>query len=359
MKLTAKIKLQPSPEQRALLLRTLEIANTACNNISQQAYDTKIFGQFSLHKLVYYDIRECFPLSAQITVRAIAKVANTYKVNKKKTQSVFKPHGAFPYDNRILSFNTDAQIISIWTLEGRQHMRYTCGNSQHKLLEGCRSEANLCYIDGKFYLLVACEVEVPESTNVKDFLGIDVGVTNIATDSDGHNYSSSHQNGLRHRYAKLRARLQSKGTKSAKRLLKKRRHKERRFGQDINHCISKQLVRRAKDTERGIALEDLTGIRKRITVRKAHRRQLHSWAFYDLRTKIEYKAELAGIPIVAVDPRNTSCTCPICNCIDKRNRPNQATFSCVFCGHSGFADHIAAINISRRAAINQPHAEGI
>jgi IS605 OrfB family transposase len=357
MKLTTKIKLQPTLDQHSALLKTLEAANAACNDISQQAWDAKNFRQFDLHKIVYSDIRERYGLSAQMTVRAIAKVAYAYKLDH-KTRRTFQPRGAFPYDNRILSFKTGEQTVSIWTLEGRQRMGYLCGDRQRELLEGDRGEADLCYIDGAFYLFVACDVEIPEPGDVDGFLGVDTGVTNIATDSDGTNYSSAHLNGLRHRYARLRAKLQKKGTKSAKRLLKKRRRKEDHFARDVNHCISKQLVQRAKDTGRGIAVEDLTGIRNRVTARKAHRRQLHSWAFRDLRAKVEYKAALAGVTVVAVDPRYTSQTCPECGHISKANRPNQSTFSCVACGHSGFADHIAAVNISRRAAVNQPNAGG-
>jgi IS605 OrfB family transposase len=147
--------------------------------------------------------------------------------------------------------------------------------------------------------------------------------------------------------------LQSKGTKSAKRLLKKRRQKERRFARQENHRIAKELVQRAKDTGRGIALEDLQGIRERVTVRKSQRRQHHVWSFFDLRQKIAYKAERAGIPLVLVDPRNTSRTCPQCGHVDRANRKSQSLFSCGSCGYSGHADHIAAVNISR-VAVNQP-----
>jgi len=108
--------------------------------------------------------------------------------------------------------------------------------------------------------------------------------------------------------------------------------------------------------ERGIGgLENLSGIRKRVTVKISQRRQHHSWSFYDLRQKVEYKAKLAGVSVVLVDPRNTSRTCPICGTINKRNRPSQSIFSCISCGFSGFADAIAAVNIGR-AAVNQPDA---
>ena len=166
-------------------------------------------------------------------------------------------------------------------------------------------------------------------------------------------YAGGHVNGLRKRHTRLRVRLQSRGTKSAKRLLVRRRRKEMRFSRAVNHIIPKRVVQKAKDTLRGIALEDLGGIRERITVRKAQRRTHHSWSFNQLRQFIEYKAKMAGAPVICVDPRNTSRTCPECGYIDKANRISQSGFRCRACDFSGHADIIAATNISRRAAGNQ------
>ena len=128
------------------------------------------------------------------------------------------------------------------------------------------------------------------------------------------------------------------------------------MARDVNHCISKTLVGKAKDTRRGIKLEDLSGIRRRVTVRKAQRSDLHSWAFRQLRTFVGYKAALAGVPVVLVDPRNTSRECSRCGHIDKRNRPTRDDFRCVSCTHTEGADTNAARNISRRAAVMRPNA---
>jgi len=305
--------------------------------------------------LIYYEVRRHFDLSAQLTVRAIAKVADTYKITK-KNQHIFKLHGAATYDERCLSWKTqNKQEVSILTIAGRKSIPFVCGEHQRNMLACRLGQADLIYRDGMFFLHQTCEVEIPDTNDPEDWLGIDLGICNISTDSDGQVYAGGELNGLRNRHAKLRARLQGKGTKSAKRLLKKRRRKESRFANHTNHCIAKSIVKKAKDTGRGIAMEDLTDIRDRITVRKRQRRRHSSWAFRDLRNKIEYKAALAGVKIAIVDPRNTSRTCPKCGTIDKRNRPNQETFSCVSCGFSGHADTIAAGNIARRAAVDQPY----
>jgi IS605 OrfB family transposase len=357
IQLTAKVKLLPTPEQAAALRRTLETANAACDYISRQAWRARVFRQFSLHKLVYYDVRERFGLSAQVTVRCIAKVADAYKLDR-RTRRSFRRDGAIAYDSRILRWKRDEQAVSIWTMDGRQTIPFACGERQGELLRGQKGESDLALVDGVFYLLATCQVEAPEAAEWEEALGVDLGLVNIATDGDGEVFSGALVNNLRRRHAKLRARLQSKGTKSAKRLLKKRRRREQRFARDVNHVIAKRIVEKAEGTGRAVALEDLTGIRERITVRKRQRRRHHSWAFHDLRAKIEYKAALAGVPVVLVDPRNTSRTCPACGCVDKANRVSQREFSCVECGFSGHADTIAAVNIGRRAVVNQPHAAG-
>ena len=184
---------------------------------------------------------------------------------------------------------------------------------------------------------------------------VDLGVVNIATDTDGHRAAGGHLNGLRRRHRRVRGRLQAKRTRSARRRLRRRSGRERRFATDVNHRIAKELVRRAERTGRGIALEDLDGIRGRIRARRSQRGVLHSWAFRQLGELIAYKAKLAGVPVVYVDPRNTSRQCPRCGHAEKRNRPSQARFRCVACGHTGHADHIAACNIASRAAVNRPN----
>jgi len=354
MKLTVKIKLLPTNEQKASLVKTMEVFNEACNYISEVAFTSKYFGQVGLHHLCYREVRERFGLSAQLTVRAIGKVSESYKVER-KCQHFFKKHSAVIYDQRILSFR-GLDTVSILSVVGRFKIPIVFGSYAKLEQKRIRGMADMIYSKGNLYLCLCIDLPEPPPDRVDDFLGIDLGIKNIATDSDGEIFSGDKVNSLRKRHAKLRAKLQSKGTKSAKRLLKKHSGKEKRFARDANHCISKRLVAKAKDTSRGIALENLKGIRERTTVRKPQRRTHNSWSFYQLRSFIEYKAKLMGIPTTLVDPRNTSRLCPRCGYISKSNRKSQDSFACVECGFSGHADTIAAENI-RRAAVNQPNAE--
>jgi putative transposase len=356
MKLIAQLKLQPTPEQADALKRTLQAANAACDYISQVAWDTHTFGKFALQKLCYQDVRKRFGLSAQMVVRALAKVGDAYKLDK-QTKRTFRPLASIAYDDRILSFALPASSISIWTLDGRRTIPFVCGERQRAMLQTRQGESDLLFHRGEWYLLVTCEVEEIDPQDVDDVLGVDLGVTNIASDSDGTIHSSRMMNNVRYRHRRLRTKLQKLGTKAARRRLKQLAGQERRFAKDVNHTISKRIVETAERTKRAISLEDLKGIRTRVRARRQQRAQLHSWSFHQLRSFIGYKAQRAGIPVVRVDPRNTSRHCPVCGYTDKANRPNQFTFRCVSCGCAGHADTIAAENIRvlGRAAVMQPH----
>jgi putative transposase len=125
---------------------------------------------------------------------------------------------------------------------------------------------------------------------------------------------------------------------------------QRRYMKDINHRISKTLVHQAVVSRKALALEDLTGIRERVTVRRAHRYERHAWAFYQLRAYITYKAAWAGVEVRLVDPAYTSQTCSRCGHCERANRQSQASFLCKQCGFCCQADVNAAINISLAAS---------
>ncbi len=349
MKLTAVVKLLPTPDQSPLLKETVERANAACNYISEQAWENKAFGQIALHHLTYAAAREQFDLGAQVVVRCIAKVVQAYKLDH-DTLRAFKPQGAIAFDSRILNWRIPDQTVSIWTPAGRQTIGFAAGEHQLALLAYQQGESDLLYRNGMFLLATTCEIPDDPPQAIVDFLGADLGVKNIVYDSDGQRYSAKHLLNVRQRHRRLRRKLQYKATPSAKRKLKRLSGKERRFANDVNHCISQQLVQTAKGTQRGIALEDLGGIRERVTVRRRQRAELHNWSFADLGAKIVYKAQCNGVPVQYVDPRNTSRQCCMGGHIDKANRKTQAQFSCTACGYATHADYNAAQNIRLRAS---------
>jgi IS605 OrfB family transposase len=288
-----------------------------------------------------------------MAVRAISKAAEAYKLDK-SVQPHFRPHGAMVYDQRILTWKA-LDRVSILTLDGRLLIDVAIYDYfKAKLNNRIRGQADLILVDGAFYLCVVVDVPDAEPIKIKGVLGIDLGIVNIAVDSDGETHSGANVDEVRGKTAKLRNALQTANTKSAKRHLKRLSGYEQRFRRDTNHCISKKIVAKAKDTASAIALEDLNGIRERTTVRRAQRSRQSSWAFNQLREFIAYKAQFSGVPVILVDPQNTSRTCPSCGHIDKANRPTRGEFKCVRCGNAGLADCIAAINIAARARVNAP-----
>lgn len=351
--MTAKVKLLSTPEQHAALLATLERANEACNYMSRVAWNTRTFGQFSLHKLVYFHTKDTYSLSAQMVIRCESKVADAYKLDK-ETLRTFKPHGAIAYDARILKWKLDKFSVSIWTLGGRQEMLFSTGERQLELLKFQQGESDLVYVRGEFYLLATCSIPDPTPEDVEGYLGVDMGVVELATDSLGKTYSGTPVKRVRRKHRRLRKSLQKCSSRSAKRKLKKLSGREARFAKDTNHVVSKAIVETAKHNHLGVAVENLTGITKRVRVKKAVRDDLTSWAFFELKSFLEYKSRLAGIPLVEVDPRNTSLTCSVCGHCEKTNRKTQAEFACKACGYVANADFNAAVNIAAKADIKRP-----
>lgn len=358
MKLTVCLKLQTAPADRDALLATLERANAAANTVSEIAWKSGTFGQYALHKECYHSLRASTGLAAQLIVRIIAKVADAYKLDRNR-QRIFRLHGSIAYDDRILRYGADR--VSIWSVEGRRSLPFLCDDRARRLLASRQGESDLAYRDGVFYLFATVNYEEPPEGEVEDVLGVDLGIVNIAVDSDGNRHSGALVNSIRRRHRRLRGKLKRLYTRSAKRVFKRLRRKEHRFSRNINHTISKRLVAEAQRTKRAIALEDLQGIRSRVRARKPQRATLSSWSFAELRAFVEYKARMLGVRVIAVDPRNTSRTCPDCGHCDKANRLSQDRFLCKRCGLAGLPDFFAALNLRDlgRAIVGWPHADAV
>jgi putative transposase len=363
MKQVLVVKLAPGPDKHAALVRTLETFNAACNDIAGVAFERRMANKIELQKLVYYDIRQRYGLSAQMCIRALAKVAAAYKRGREERPS-FRAHGAMTYDERIRSFPR-VDRASLLTLGGRIEVPFRCGAYQEARRDRIRGQADLLYRDGTFYLAGTVDAPEPAPSEPGEYWGVDLGIGNIAATSAGEIVNTgpgiivhAHVNTVRARYARLRAKLQKKRTKSAMHLPRKRSGRERRFARDTNHRISQSLVSTAKDTQRGIALADLKHIRSRVNGSSRSRRQrrvLNSWAFFHLRAFIAYKAQAAGVRLVLVTPAYTSRTGSHCGHGEKATRTSQATSPRVRCGYACHADLNAAANI-RRAAVIPPDA---
>ncbi|MER7753140.1 transposase [Kitasatospora sp. NPDC097643] len=369
MKLVEQVKLLPEAEQAAALRSTLLAVNEAACWVSGVAFERGVPREYELRKHTYTELK-ARGLGAQAAQHVIKKTRDAYttlkahiraghlgkpgskrRVKAESKPIRFRPEAAQPYDDRCLSWQLDQRTVSIWTTAGRlKGVRFACSPDALTMLrEHRKGESDLVERDGAFYLLATCEVpEKPLNENPAAFIGVDLGIANIATTSTGYRAAGRGLNRHRKRQLDLRRKLQTKGTKSAKRLLKKRSRKEARHSANVNHIVAKQIVTTAERTGCGIALEDLTGIRSRVRHRKDQRTTVHSWSYHQLVTFLEYKAKRAGVPVVHVDPAYTSQQCSLCHHIDRKNRVDQATFACRSCGTVLHADVNASRNIARK-----------
>ncbi len=344
-------KLQPTLEQISQIEETLKEFANACNflvaNINANTNTgVKVKNRFAIHQEFYHVLREKFGLSANLTCRVIARVAVAKKAKEFLATSI-------SYDNRIFSYSEKNSAFSVKLLHSREKIACQLGDFQRKALHSQKpTSATLVKKPNGYYLHVQVKEPIPEADQVRDFLGVDLGIINLATDSEGCIFSGEELQRQRKRRITARRQYQRKQTKSAKRRLRKLSGKQSRFQRHVNHCLSKAIVTKAKALNRGIAMEDLTGLRSRLekTVCKKLRSQIGNWGFYQLREFIQYKAKIAGVCVALVHPSNTSRTCNSCGYCDKANRPSQAVFCCVQCGHSANADVNASKNIRQLAA---------
>lgn len=371
VKMVVQVKLLPTPEQETALRATLRVCNEAARWVSDVAFESDAFKNLTLRKQCYGEVRGRWGLGAQAAQHVIKKVSDAYTVLRASLKAssggkrgsrascatvhrpiAFRAESAQPYDDRMLSWQAEARTVSVWTVEGRLKGVAFTGSQQHleTLARYRKGESDLAYRDGMWFLLATCEV--PESVahgEPVDFLGVDLGIVNIAATSDGEILSGRHINRCRVRDRALRNKLRKKNTASAKRRARRRRRKEARRTRDINHKIAKHVVAEVERTGRGIALEDLKGIHVRVRLRKPQRATLHGWAFAQLGRFIAYKARRAGVPVVFVDPAYTSRTCAECGHVDTANRVSQARFACRSCGFVDHADRNSSRNIRARA----------
>lgn len=363
MKLTLQTQLFPDEKQAELLKDTIRNFNTACNWLAEKAFELQTANKVKLQQEFYYSLRDKFKLSAQMAAICIRHVGGTYSRDK-KIKPVFREFAAMPYDSRIYSFK-GVDRVSLLTLEGRIIVPFVMGKYQTEKFGNAKGQADLVYRehDNKWFLLVTVDVPDGSDIPVTDFIGVDFGIANLIVTSDGDFESGDDVKRISKKYADLRQNLQKKASaqsKDGKRPRGIRRFQKRiskrvsNFKRHVNHCISKKIVSLSIGTTRGIGLEDLTHIRNRCEKRhrKAQRSIFSGWSFYQLREYITYKATLAGVPVILVDPKYTSQQCSNCGHTEKANRISQAEFVCKNCDLHILADYNAALNIRGRAIVN-------
>ncbi len=201
---------------------------------------------------------------------------------------------------------------------------------------------------GIWYALISVSMDVPEPGLVNGWIGVDRGQNNIAVaalpNSFGKFWSGKQVKSLRGKYQKLRQKLQE-----AKKLrkIKELERREGRIMTHINHIISQQLVKFAKDYNMGLRFEELSGIRQTSLQRRKTKsdgsQNRDHWAFYQLELLTRYKALKAGVPVESVPAPYTSKSDHRNGVIGKRVKHTFTGFD----GYSCNADWNASQNIGQ------------
>jgi IS605 OrfB family transposase len=365
MQRTIRIQLRPDIETAKGLSQTIEQYTWSFNAVCKHGWENDLGNGVELHKATYYSHRAITGLPSQLVCAARVKATEALKSAqslKKKGKMVSCPTSKrcpIRYDARSYTVWFDRCEVSILSLNGRVKLPFEMAEYYWQYLTWRNTSADLLQDrKGRWWLHIVMETGAPKVEPTNQVVGIDLGIATPAVDSNGNKYGSNHWKQVEDKTFELRRRLQSKGTKSAKRHLKKLSGRQKRFRKDCDHVLSKRLVQSVQSGAT-LVFEDLTNIRGRAKMRKAQRRRLHGWSFAQFQAFVTYKAEARGVKVGFVDPRYTSQKCSQCGHIERGNRPSQAEFRCKKCGYECHADDNAVVNIRAdflklRASVNVP-----
>ena len=375
MQRTIRFPLLPTVEQYNVLLETIHLYTECFNAVAAYGWEHSQKNGVELHKATYYSLRASYPkLPAQLVISARAKAtealksAFTWKIKwekefpkkvakalaRGKSAPTFKPvrcpqsHiNSIRYDQRSYAFHGDH--VSLATVTGRQVIGLHLYPYAKRLLSQSieYDSADLIFRKGRFWLHVVVTLSGMEFVPNGKFVGVDFGITRPAVVSNNRFFGRRSWKATERRYFRLKRALQSKGTKSAKRHLKKLSGRTARFRTNCDHSVSRQLLQ-AIAPGTTIVIENLKNISTETRQNgKDQSRAMHQWTFNRLRDFLVYKAEERGCAVVAVDPRHTSQRCSRCGYTHRSNRQSQSRFRCRNCDFELNAD----LNGSRNIAV--------
>lgn len=373
---TVIVQLNPTPEQARSLKTTLEQYTACFNAVCREGFTTGCSNGVELHKRTYYPLRAEYPelpaqlvCSARVKATEAVKSALTWKVKKEKAYPkrvekarkqgkplpVFKPvrcpHSEMAcvrYDQRSYWVKWETFTCSVATVNGRVELPFKVPSHLMQYVGSKVCSADLCYRQGRFTLHIVVSLPEPVVVPSQEVIGVDLGLNRPAVTSNRQFLGEKRWKEQERRIFRLKRKLQAKGTRSAKRHLKKLSKQQFRQRRDHDHVLSKRIVQNATPGST-IVLENLTNIRETSKIeQKKTKRRLHSWSFAQLYSFVEYKAQAQGIAVVRIDPRHTSQTCSRCGYQHRANRRSQSLFLCRSCGYQLNADLNAAYNIREK-----------
>ncbi|MDN5375337.1 MAG: putative transposase [Thermacetogenium sp.] len=362
---TLKIKLLP-PNKGKLekMNRMLETYRQACSWFLEQAEALDTTSRAHLNRKTYRQACELFDLNRGTLQCAMLKALSARRsyVSRKrsgKKASLPKFERPVPAMVRQDCYSLHQLPSGTWVIKfpvssGRSQIAVPLAASAYHVsrlqdLAGgsCRQGSMGIWRDksSEWYVAITLVYET-RFNEPGGVIGVDFGIAKQAVLSNNVFFDGRKIRWRKERWAERRTALQRAGRLSR---VKREAGRERRWMRYINHCLSKRIVEIAKAKGAAIALENLLGIRERTKGSKKFNRMMSSWNFRELASFIEYKAKLAGVPVIYVDPKETSKTCPRCGNVSRCNRKAQGWFKCTKCGYQSDADRVGALNIAARA----------
>ena len=349
---TVRLPLKPTPEQAESLLETMRQFTQSFNLVCAEGWRLKQGNAYTLHKLTYRDCKALCPkLVSDLHVQARQKASEAVKsaiALDKKGRKVGCPKSTLcPPRYNCNSFSVDWRtgLANLATVAGRQKVAFAVPAYAMALVGNRVATADLVYRKGRFTLHVVLKLDDVTFADNGTALGVDLGVTRPAVTSDGRLHGKKCWREVSKRRFRLKRKLQSNGSKSAKKHLRRLAGREQRFRRDCDHVLSKSILH-GITAGTTVVVENLTNIRQRVKATWGEaKRRLHSWSFAQLKGFLKYKAESLGCLVASVNPRHTSQRCNACGFIYRGNRPSQSRFVCRQCGHRANADRNAALNI--------------
>ncbi len=354
---TIKIRLERAND----LVQTVIVFNQACQRVLDWGYENREYNKTKLHRATYRGIRTDLPsLPSALVQTARDQASDMLKRDKFKHKIRKRPLSSTRYDKRTLSVFLETGYCTDSTVFGRMKYEFVLPRYYRQYRSWRVQNAQLIVGREACYLNIQVEGEAPAFNGGDRRLGVDLGINNIAACSDNSFFNSIHLKNVKGRYHHLKADLQSKGTRSARRKLRKISGRERRFVKDLNHRVAKEVVSKPYDI---FVFEDLSAIREKKRNKELNRK-LGSWSFAQLLQFAQYKAEALGKKVMVINSYHTSQTCSKCGHVCRSNRKGRE-FTCIQCGFSLDADLNAARNIAvfsmrddGRLSVNQPNVAG-
>jgi putative transposase len=349
---TVRVLLKTTHEQSETLMRTAKQFTETYNSICALGWRLRQGGAYSLQRFCYHDNKAAWPdLVSDLHIQCLHKSAESLKsafALQKKGRKVGCPQSTLcppRYNRHTFRVDWQAGTVNLSTVAGRMTLPFRLPDYAAYACECQVATADLVYRKSKWHLHIVVHCPAVAFQDNGQALGVDLGICRPAVTSDNHFHGKRKWREIEKRRFRLRRKLQTNGSKSAKRHLKNLAGRSQRFRRDCDHVLSRSILANVLPGTT-VVVENLTNIRTRVKASRGDaKRRIHAWSFAQLRGYLEYKAENLGARVVGIDPRHTSQRCNACGFTYRGNRRSQSEFDCRSCGHKQNADLNGAKNI--------------